>query len=322
MSGPPCVSVLVAAYRRPAYLAEAIESVLDQTFTDFELIVLEDGSHDAEPIVRRYGDRVRYQWQPNQGQAGARNSAARLARGEWLAFLDDDDRWMPEKLARQVALVRHFPGLGLVHTNFLDLHGGVARPRRGRLSGAEMPSGWITAPLILGYFGLPSTVMVRRALFERAGGFNRAYRVSEDYDLLLRLSRLSPFGYLAEPLVTHRLHADSQSHDELALTEDTLVVLEQFLAWSPCVREDCGPRAVARRLADLHLRRGRLLYWGDDFSAARRHLAAAWRLEPARLSSLGFLAAAALPAPVIRALRILKAGLAPRSLGEPRRTDA
>jgi glycosyltransferase involved in cell wall biosynthesis len=322
MSAPPCVSVLVTAYRRPGYLAEAIESVLDQTFTDFELIVLEDGSHDAEPIARHYGDRVRYEWQPNQGQAGARNAAAQLARGEWLAFLDDDDRWLPEKLARQVALARHFPELGLIHTNFLDLEGGVARPRRGRLSAAEMPSGWITASLVLGYFGLPSTVMVRRALFERAGRFNRAYRVSEDYDLLLRLSRLTPFGYLAEPLVAHRLHAESQSHDELALTEDTLVVLERFLAESPCAKEDCGRRAVARRLARLHLRCGRLLYWGNDFPAARRHLAAACRLEPARLSSLGFLAAAFLPAPVIRAVRILKAGLAPQSFGVPRRTDA
>jgi glycosyltransferase involved in cell wall biosynthesis len=322
VSATPLVSVLVTAYRRPAYLAEAIESVLAQTFTDFELIVLEDGSHDAEPIVRRYGDRVRYEWQPNQGQAAARNKAARLARGEWVAFLDDDDRWMPEKLARQVALARHFPDLGLVHTNFVDLENGVVRPRQAARAPADVPSGWITGSLFLGFFGLPSTLMIRRAVFEQSGGFDSAYPICEDYDLLLRLSRLCPFGYLAEPLVAHRLHRGSVSANELALTVDTINVLERFLVRYPGLRGECGGRAVAQRLAGLYRRRGRLLFWRDDFTAARRQLSAAWRLQPWRLSTLSYLAATCLPAPAIRVSRAFKLGLGFRHPAEPRRNGA
>ncbi len=306
MSASPRVSALVTAYRRPELLAEAVESVLAQTFDDFELIVLEDGSRDCEPAIRRYGDRVRYQWQPNAGQAAARNAAARLARGEWLAFLDDDNRWLPEKLARQVALARHFPDLGVVHTDFFDLVEGTLRRRRGVIAPEEMPSGWVTGPLFLSFFGLPSTVMVRRAVFERAGGFYGRFPVCEDYNLMLRLSRLCPFGYLGEPLVAHRLHGGSVSHDQLATTLDTLAVLEDFLASYPALVDECGAHLVARRLATLHHRSGRHLLWKDDFAGARRHLATAWRLEPRRLSSLAYLASTCLPAPAVRISRAVK----------------
>jgi glycosyltransferase involved in cell wall biosynthesis len=255
MKDRPRVSVLVTAYRRPAFLAEAIESVLAQTFTDFEVIVLEDGSHDGEAIARSYGDRVRYVWQPNQGLAAARNAAAAMADGEWLAFLDDDDRWLPEKLAQQMALSRHVPGLDVIHTNSYALVDGGVRPRRGRRTPGEVPSGWVTAELFLGYFGLPSTLMVRRSLFEQV------------------------------------------------------------------VRNACGGGAVARRLAGLHRRLGRLLFWSDELPAARRHLVAAWRLDPGRRPPLRMLAAACLPASAFRALRSIRGALTPRSLGEPRQID-
>jgi hypothetical protein len=213
---------------------------------------------------------------------------------------------MPEKLARQIQLIEEFPSLGLVHTDFFDLVEGVLRPRAAHLPAREVPSGWVTGRLFLSFFGLPSTMMVRRALFDRAGGFDSTYPVCEDYDLLLRLSRLGQFGYLGEPLVAHRLHAGSVSDKEVALVADTLSVLERFLEQYPGLREECGGQAVAERLADLHQRQGPRLFWQDDFVAARRHLYAAWRLRPERLSSLALLLAARLPAPAIRATRALK----------------
>lgn len=100
----PRVSVIIPTYNRREYVQEAIDSALAQTFTDYEIIVIDDGSTDgtSEALQARYGNRIHYEWQENQGESVARNRGIELARGEYIAFLDSDDLWHPEKLAKQI----------------------------------------------------------------------------------------------------------------------------------------------------------------------------------------------------------------------------
>ena len=124
--GSPEVTVVIPSYNGVRYLGEAIESVLAQTHRSLETVVVDDGSVDeTRALVARYGDRVRYLHQENRGLAAARNTGIRAARGTYLAFLDHDDRYLPEKIARQVAVFRERPPVGLVHTgwHFIDEHG-------------------------------------------------------------------------------------------------------------------------------------------------------------------------------------------------------
>jgi glycosyltransferase involved in cell wall biosynthesis len=113
---PPKVSVLIATYNRARMLGAAIDSVLAQSYQDFELIVVDDGSTDGtrELVARRYGSAVRYIYQENRGRSEARNTGIKAARGDFFAFLDSDDAWLPEKLARQVRLLEQRPQIGIV----------------------------------------------------------------------------------------------------------------------------------------------------------------------------------------------------------------
>ena len=108
----PRVSVVIPTYNRREYVQEAIDSVLAQSYTDYELIVVDDGSNDStgEALHSRYGDRLAYEWRPNAGVSAARNRGLELARGEFIAFLDSDDVWLPQKLQQQVAFLDESPG--------------------------------------------------------------------------------------------------------------------------------------------------------------------------------------------------------------------
>ena len=131
----PRVSVIIPTYNRLDYVQEAIDSVLAQTYTDYELIVVDDGSTDGtgDTLKARYGDRIRYLWQENQGWPAARNHGVSIAQGEYIAQLDSDDLWLPEKLVRQVPVLDACPEAVLVfsHVMQIDAEGGVEK--QGRL---------------------------------------------------------------------------------------------------------------------------------------------------------------------------------------------
>ncbi len=112
----PTVSVIIPTYNRRAYVQEAIDSVLAQTYTDYEIIVIDDGSTDGtgEALRERYGDKIIYEWQENQGLSAARNRGIESSRGQYIALLDSDDLWMPEKLERQVACLSQHPEVAMV----------------------------------------------------------------------------------------------------------------------------------------------------------------------------------------------------------------
>ncbi len=211
----PAVSIIVATYNYGRYLAGALDSALAQTFTDFEVVVVDDGSTDetAEVILPYLADaRVRYYRTANRGQPAAKNFGIRSARGPLIAFLDADDLWLPAKLQRQMALLRSDPGLGVVYTRRL-----LIDPDGRQLDGPQpaLYRGLVLEAVFLRNIICFSSTLVRRAVFAEAGYFDEDLPLAIDYDLWLRVARAYRFDYVDEPLVKYRTgHANLSSRVE------------------------------------------------------------------------------------------------------------
>jgi glycosyltransferase involved in cell wall biosynthesis len=206
------VSVVIPVRNRAGLVEASIRSVLAQTYSHFELVVVDDASEDAtaEAIRAVTDPRVRLVRRSLRGGPSvARNDGLAAARGEWVAFQDSDDLWLPEKLEKQVSALYASPVPPVaVYTSYrrddgrsLDV---LPRLRPGL-------DGDVTPALLRGNFITPQTLMVRRDLALQIGGFDPAMPPLEDWEFALRLSRLGPFRHVAEPLVEYRLQADSLS---------------------------------------------------------------------------------------------------------------
>ncbi len=209
----PRVSVVIPTYNRARSIRRSIESVLQQTFQDFEILVVDDGStDDTAQVVAGIGDsRIHYHRQAVNGGAGAaRNAGLLLARGEWVAFQDSDDLWRPEKLALQMARFEAAEErLGVVYCGFIRIEQG--RERYSPPPKIVQREGNIHAELLKGNFVTTQAAVVRRECFSTVGLFDQSLQPLEDWDLFLRLSKAYPFGIVDEPLVISEIGADSIS---------------------------------------------------------------------------------------------------------------
>src|SRR5574337_57403 len=197
----PAVSVVIPAYNAAWCVRRAVDSVLAQTFTDFELLVVDDGStDDTAAVLNTYGDRLRIVSKPNGGLSSARNAGIDAARGRYVAFLDADDGWLPEKLERQVALMDANPALV-----FCSTAARIESPD-GEVLG-EWACGPSPLPTLEAIFatnahvaGSGSAVLARRDAFARTGGFDENLRSLEDIDMWMRLAAIGPYACVDEPL--------------------------------------------------------------------------------------------------------------------------
>jgi glycosyltransferase involved in cell wall biosynthesis len=198
----PLVSVIIPTYNRAALVAEAIASVKSQTFRDFEIIVVDDGGIDGtfEALTADRDLRV-LRHSRRGGVAAARNLGVSAARGQWLAFLDSDDLWLPAKLARQRDFLAERPDLNLCQTDETWVRRGV---RVNKPLGHRKVAGRIFLPSLERCMISPSAVILRRRLFEDQGGFDETLPAAEDYDLWLRLTWRHEVGLVDEPLVIKR----------------------------------------------------------------------------------------------------------------------
>jgi glycosyltransferase involved in cell wall biosynthesis len=229
----PRVSIVLPSFNRLKFLRSAVDSVFAQSFTGWELIVADDGSDEEtcdylDTLVGPAG--VKVLRLPHSGNPGAvRNAACRVAGAEYIAFLDSDDVWHPQKLALQVASLDSHPDRGWGDTAFaaIDEAGNLLTGERARRWPAS--EGWILEGLIKmkSVIAIP-TVMVRRQLLERSGGFDTGQRMCEDYDLWLRLAGLSEIDGVHETLVFVRVHQE-HFHRYPAVFEDRSRALEKLL---------------------------------------------------------------------------------------------
>lgn len=210
MTETPLVSVIVGVYNAERYIDACIRSVLHQTYKQFELIVVDDASTDGSmAVVEQFSDsriRVVRLATNSGGPSIPRNRGVAVARGRYFAFLDADDLWLPEKLARQVALMEANPQHGYTHTACwkIDADGNRLGVRHGQ---SLPPSGDYREVLLQQVWMTSSTVMVSRTSWEQIGPFNETdeWRVHEDLEFALRYARAMPFGVLKEPLAEYRL---------------------------------------------------------------------------------------------------------------------
>jgi glycosyltransferase involved in cell wall biosynthesis len=225
----PAVSVVVATYNYARFLPSALESIRRQTWIDYEVIVVDDGSTDDTPdVVRPFlrDARFSYERTPHQKQPRAKNTGIRLARAPWIAFLDGDDYWLPAKLERQLALSRAAPRAGVIYARrrLMDEEG-------WELEYPQPPlyRGDVLARMFRANFVCFSSAMVRRDIFERVGTFDESLELAIDYDLWLRVARQFPFDYVDEPLVVYRAgHANlSRRHSERLQT--AMRIMQRFL---------------------------------------------------------------------------------------------
>lgn len=276
----PRVSIVIPAYQTASYIGETLDSVRAQTFTDYELIVVNDGSPDTEELERvlqPYRAELRYVRQENSGASSARNTGIRLARGTYVALVDSDDLWEPDYLAVQVATLESDPTAVLSYTNMIMF--GDA-PDAGRECKSFLPAqGEVTIKrLVEQQCNATSNVVARRDALLQAGLFDEALSTGEDFELWLRLvHRGGRLVYHRRPLWRYRKRPGSLTTNPLVLWRNYLNVLEKVRCNMNLAPDDSA--AVARRAeychAMLRLYEGKRSFFAGDFAAAAHSLAIA-----------------------------------------------
>ena len=231
------VSVIIPTYNRAPYIAEAIRSVQAQMYPRVEIIVADDGSTDnTAEIIAQFADAVTYLCLPHRGQpAATRNAALAAAHGEYIAFLDSDDLFLPTKLTTQVAALTEHPEVGMVYSNGYFFRDDPQSPTGRVLDGLPTPSGDALPDLLRGNFLASPVVLLRRACLEKAGPFDEdpALFVAEDYELWLRVAAHFPFIYTPGDVAAIRRHRQSISRDVATVRSGVLRVLAKLEATNP-----------------------------------------------------------------------------------------
>ena len=221
----PTVSVVLPTYNRALVLTRAIDSVLAQTYDDFEVVIVDDCSTDeTAEVVKKYDDeRIRYiQHDKNQGACAARNTGIKQSNGQYVAFLDSDDEWDPTKLAKQVACMENTSDcVGVIYTGYRvkrsdSVELGQVPSKRGDIHQAQLAKDWVSPT---------SAVMVKSECFDVVGMFDTDLAARQDYDMWLRLSQYYEFDYVKEPLAT--LHTDG--HDRITTNINSRLDAHQTL---------------------------------------------------------------------------------------------
>lgn len=292
----PRVSVVIPVFNAKGYIGEALASIQEQTLRDFEVLLVDDGSTDGTlKEVETFSNSLDLTIlrQANAGPAAARNAGIRQARGRHCAFLDADDLMLPERLAAQVELLEADPDLGLVHTDLMTFNeNGIIHQTRWAFS--EPCSGMVLDRLVLDNFITTSTVMAPKEQLIEAGLFGEDRRISEDFDLWLRMAARWKVGFIDRPLVRYRRRMGSLSDDKLATSRSALEVIEAFWRENPSYRQR-HPHIHRRSIAQ-HLR----IAGASALTQGRRGTALAYLLkslvhDPKDPASWKWLAKAMLP---------------------------
>jgi glycosyltransferase involved in cell wall biosynthesis len=292
----PAISVIIPAYNSERFISEALQSALNQSFQDFEIIVVDDGSTDrSREIIESFNGPITYHYQPNRGAAAARNLGLSAAKADWVAFLDADDVWYPHKLAVQMDYTRLYPEVAFFYsdTDIIDDAGdikdrgllsakSVRRAKRNERSFISNGRRSLVSVVFNDQpFPYPSTVLAKRELLLHVGGFNPLFvgNYHEDFEFFARVIRISSLRFIPQSLVKYRLH--SPPKDRRILHQNWFVLLQSLKElW----RDEPEKQTVLRWQFAKHyarLTRDRLLAW--DLPAAQSYFRQACGYRPSSL---------------------------------------
>jgi len=268
----PKVSVIIPTYNCARYLPEAIESVLEQSYQDFEVVIVDDGPTDntreiVSEYVKKFSGKIKYFFQANSGAVVARNAAIKSSSGEYIAVLDADDIWLSGRLEEGVKVLEREPDVGLVHANISWMKEDgrvVSSPVRKK----EFLSGRIFKEIFLrdAHISMP-TVLVRSECFERVGLFDEHLTKlgCQDREMWLRVAQKYKFYYIDKVFGLYRMRSGSVSRDRDKMLKARYYVVDKF-----CREGTVGFLLKNRALARIHSEVGNLFLWEGKFSGARR----------------------------------------------------
>ena len=311
-SWQPTVSVIIPAYNVADFIGETLDSVLAQKFTDFEIIVINDGSPDTDQLERalhQYWQNIVYIKQPSLGAGQARNTGIRHARGELIAFLDGDDIWKPDFLASQVAFLGR--GYDMVYCDANQF--GMRSVLRKTFMDEAPSAGDVTALSLLDYSCnvLTSATVTTKASLIAAGLFEDARTKAHDFHLWVRMAKTgAKIGYQRKQLLKYRVHLASLSGNSVNRVEREIDVFKRILNAVELTPEESA--VVEHRLAaleaDLHVEFGKAHLLNEDFDAAYKEFAEANRhRRSTRLTAISWLARLA-PRQLLRHYRSKRSG--------------
>ena len=274
----PQVSVVIPTYNCDRYLPQAVESVLSQKRCDFELIIIDDGSTDnTQQVLRPYRDFLRYVYQNNQGVCLARNHGIKLAQGEFIAFLDADDFFLPGKLAAQLAIFDSQESLGIVHSGWqrVNAEGKLIIDVTPWQSYPELNlETWLKFKPVL-----PSAMMFRRQWLERISGFDPQFRVAEDVDLVLRLALAGCHAaWLQQITVCYRQHQQNAMTSGLSQAEYLTKLLDKFFQQTHIPKQIKLLENIVRYNTSVWI--AWYLYESKQYLEMAEYLQQAWKYTP------------------------------------------
>lgn len=273
------VSVIVPVYNRENYVSEALESILGQTYQNIEIMAVNDGSTDNSLAIlkeyqNKYPNKVFVIDQENQGQTRARNNAISQSKGEYIAFLDSDDLWMPEKLEKQLPLFDSNVGLVYCGIHNIDETGKIIDTE---LCHPEL-RGNIYNKLLIRNRMTGGTVVIRRDAINRVGMFDVEFPAAENWDLWLRISKLYSVDYVNEALVKYRKHSGNMSQDRMLMLNIIKKILAKHCNEKPSTQEEKA--AYSKAHANYAYRMGIYFISERDYRSARRYFREALDLCP------------------------------------------
>lgn len=277
----PLVSVVMPAYNARLYILEAIRSVLEQDYINIELIVVDDGSSDdTVELARSLGNRVKVFERNNSGPAAARNFGISVAQGEFIAFLDADDVWLPGKLSAQIRYLLDHPDIGVVYGGFkrwCASENGIFPPPNAsdqdllKLSVDDEYSGFIYNHLLLDNIVHIITAVIRKSILETVSGFDEALRTGEDYDLWLKVSRFTRFVKINAILAYYRTHPLSTTRIPQVINNEYMVLKATLVRYGTVGPDGkvISKKMLRNRFFKLCFSHGYLHYWCGDPAIAK-----------------------------------------------------
>ncbi len=278
------VSVIIPAYNQGHYLREAIQSVLNQTYHDFDILVVDDGSTDnTSEIAHTFDDpRISYLYQDNRGLSGARNTGIRYSSGKYLTFLDSDDLFLPDKLNLLTDELENHPEIGFVAGQAIPID--ESGHRTGRIFDTALPENPVK--LLLGNPLHVGSVMLKRSWQEQVGFFDENLRSYEDWDMWLRLGLAGcKMGWVAQPVSLYRFHSHQMTRIGSQMTQASFIVLDKLFD-----KDNLPSKWLAlhdQAYSNAHLRAAAQAYKADKFVEAKEHLTCAVELNPQLIAGMG-----------------------------------